>query len=108
GPGPTAMAGMSRSAAAVHGAMAGHPDGAAVMCDRSANTGPCAHCGAGACLTMQGCSTTGCLVLCQASAAGTPSPRASSEHILPTRVLWWTRSLAPPTPPPLAIHDRRA
>ena len=108
GPLPTAMAGMSRSAAPAHGAMAGHPDQAAVMCDRSDNSDPCAHCGAGACLAMQGCSTTGCLVLCQPSAAGARSPGARSGAILPARVLWRTRSLAPPTPPPLAIHDRLA
>lgn len=108
GPVPATMAGMSHSAAAAHGAMAGHPDQAAVRCDRSDNSDSCAHCGAGACLTLQGCSTTGCLVLYRASAAGAPLPRARSGPIVPTRILWRTRSLTPPTPPPLAIHDRLA
>lgn len=102
-----AMMGMHHSAAAAH-AMAGHRGGVARLCDQSDGSDPCAHCAAGACLTMQGCSTAGCLVLCQPSAAGARSPGARSDAVLPAQVLWRTRSLAPPTPPPLAIHDRLA
>ena len=108
GPLPLAMAGMNQSAAPAHGAMAGHQDRAALMCDRSDNADPCAHCGAGACLTMQGCSATGCLVLYQASVAGAHSQPGHSGSILATRVVWRTRSLAPPTPPPLVPSDQRA
>jgi len=108
GPLPLAMAGMNQSAAPAHGAMAGHQDRTAPMCDRSDSADPCAHCGAGACLTMQGCSTTSCLVLYQAPAAGARSQPDHTGFILATRVFWRTRSLAPPTPPPLGIHDQRA
>ena len=105
---PLAMAGMNQSAAPAHGAMAGHQDRAALMCDRCDSADPCAHCGAGACLTMQGCSTTGCLVLYQTSVAGAHSQPGHSGSILAPRVVWRTRSLAPPTPPPLATSDQRA
>ena len=108
GPVPLPMRGMSHPAAAAPNAMAGHQGQAAFMCDRSDNAGPCTHCGAGACLTMQGCSTTGCLVLYQASAAGARSQAGHSGSILATRVVWRTRNLAPPTPPPLATYDQRA
>lgn len=110
GPVPPVMAGMSHSAAAAaaHGAMAGRPARPAVMCERSEKPDPCAHCGADACLTMQGCSTTTCLVLYQALAARARSEPGHTGSSLATRVLWRTRSLAPPTPPPLGIHDRRA
>ena len=105
GPVPLPMRGMSHPAAPAQGAMTGHQSHAAFMCDRSDNTDPCAHCGAGACLTMQGCSTTGCLVLYQASLAVAQSQPGHSGSILAPRVVWRTRSLAPPTPPPLGIHD---
>lgn len=110
GPVPPVMAGMSRSAtvAAPHGTMAGRQDRTAPMCDRSDSADPCAHCGAGACLTMQGCSTTSCLVLYQAPAAGVRSQPDHTGFILAMRALWRTRSLAPPTPPPLATSDQQA
>jgi hypothetical protein len=108
GPVPLPMRGMSHPAAPAQGAMTGHQGQAAVMCDRSDNSDPCTHCGAGACLTMQGCSTTGCLVLYQASVAGALSQPGHPGSILAMRVVWRTRSLAPPTPPPLGIRDQRA
>ena len=108
GPVPLPMRGMSHPAAPAQGAMTGHPGQAAVMCDRSDSADPCAHCGAGACLTMRGCSTTSCLVLYQAPAAGARSQPGHSGSILATRVVWRTRNLAPPTPPPLATYDQRA
>ena len=108
GPVPLAMASMNQSAAPTHGAMTGHQDRAALMGVRSDSADPCAHCGAGACLTMQGCSTTSCLILYQAPAAGARSQPSHPGFILATRVFWRTRSLAPPTPPPLGIHDQRA
>jgi hypothetical protein len=108
GPVPLPMRGMSHPAAPAQGAMTGHQGQAAVMCDRSDNSDPCTHCGAGACLTMQGCSTTGCLVLYQASLAIAHSQPGRSGSILAPRVVWRTRSLAPPTPPPLATYDQRA
>ena len=108
GPVPLVMAGMSHSAGAAHGAMAGRPDRPAVMCERSEKPDPCAHCSSGACLTMQGCSTTGCLALYQVPMAGAQARPVQAGSILAMRPLWRTRSLAPPTPPPLVIHDRRA
>jgi hypothetical protein len=106
-PMPSAMAGMPHSAAPAQ-ASAGHRGQVAPMCDRSASSDRCGHCGAGACPTMQGCGIAGCLVLCQASAAAARSPAGACGASFTARVLWRTRSLSPPTPPPLAIHDRLA
>ncbi len=100
-----AMIGMTHSPAAAHGAMAGHRGQAALMCDRSEKRDSCAHCAAGACLTMQGCSASGCLVLYQAPAPGGRTAAGRCGSILSVRALWRTRSLAPPTRPPLAIHE---
>lgn len=106
-PMPSAMAGMPHSAAPTE-ASAAHRGQVALTCDRFDNSDRCGHCGAGACVTMQGCSASGCLVLGQPSAAGSRSPAGARGTPLPARVLWRTRSLAPPTPPPLAIHHRLA
>jgi hypothetical protein len=109
GPVPAPMAGMDQSSApAAHGAMARPQSRDTLSCDRPERAEPCARCDAGGCLTMQRCSTIGCVVLYRAPAAGVRSRPTHTGSAFATVVLWRTRSLAPPTPPPLAIRDQRA
>jgi hypothetical protein len=108
GPVPSAGPGRDSGHAPLHGTMAHSPGSATLICDRSDPADPCAHCGTGACLAMQGCTTSGCLVLCQLAAPAARSVVGGRGSIPASPVAWRTRSLVPPTPPPLAIHDQRA